>query len=379
MIITIAIVFALYCLSMMALAVGFKKQVIFHSEVSPPITTFSIVIPFRNESENLMGLLNSLRALNYPKELFEVLLVNDESEDNSEELIKDFAGKMNSNIHLLQNHRISNSPKKDAISVGINHSKYQWIATTDADCELPKNWLKNLDAFIEKQIAYGEENIPVMVCGPVAYTTNRNFIQDFQQVDGFSLQTVTIGSFGYRFPILCNGANLAYKKDAFFAVNGFEGNNHLASGDDIFLMEKMKKRYPKRVKFLKSKDNLVLTKPQLHWSQLINQRIRWASKTSKQNNPISMILGILVVLANIVFLLLPLLIVLDSGNILLYLFLIFLKIFTDLLVVSQTSNLFEKPLRILKFPVFTYIYSIILIIVFFRSLRGKYTWKDRHF
>src|SRR5690606_261137 len=135
------------------------------------------------------------------------IFVNDASEDTSKATVSGAIKTSKFSIRLLQNKRVSNSPKKDAISEAIKESKFEWIVTTDADCELPKNWLKTLDAFIQM-------NNPVMVCGPVIYESNRSFIENYQQLDGFGLQTVTIGSFGLGNPLLCNGANLAYKKDA---------------------------------------------------------------------------------------------------------------------------------------------------------------------
>lgn len=372
MILALYIIFALYGLCMMALQIGFRKLRFFATESFQPLTTFTILIPFRNESENLPALLKSISDLKYPIELFKVLLVNDASEDDSEEIIHDAIAKSRISMELLQNNRASNSPKKDAISEGIKHSKSTWILTTDADCELPEKWLQTLDAFIQKKN-------PIMVCAPVVYKSDGSFLQTFQQLDGLSLQTATMGSFGLNHPILCNGANLAYRKDAFEEVNGFSGNDHIASGDDIFLMEKMKKTFPNQVKFMKLKEAAVYTKPQPSWKQVMNQRIRWASKTSKQKNLASMLLGLVVFLANISFLPLPILMILDSNNLIPYLSLILFKILIDYIVIRQSADFLKEKVSFWKFLWLPFVYAVLIIIVVVGSLKGAYSWKGRSF
>lgn len=218
-----------------------------------------------------------------------------------------------------------------------------------------------------------------MVCGPVLYKSNGSFLEDFQQLDGLSLLAVTIGSFGLKNPLLCNGANLAYKKDAFFKVNGFSGNENIASGDDIFLLEKMKKVFPKQVKFIKSKEASVSTKPQENWKSIVNQRIRWASKTSKQKNTVSMILGLLVFLVNFSILTIPFFLIFDIKNWGYFLFLLFFKIMVDYAVVRQTAVIFNKKIAVRKFLLQPIIYSVITTIVVLKSFRGNYSWKGRRF
>lgn len=379
MIPALATLFGLYLFCMVALMIGFRKIKTFSLKTPLEKTSFTIIIPFRNESENLDALLKSIFSLNYPLYLFEVLLVNDNSSDSSEEIIKEMIEKRKISFQLLQNNRVSNSPKKDAISEAIKTSKFEWLVTTDADCELPKNWLKTLDAFIQTEQLTGNINAPVMICGPVLYKTNGSFLQDFQQLDGFSLQAATIGSFGLKTPILSNGANLAYRKDSFEQVGGFSGNDHIASGDDIFLMEKMNKSFPGKVRFLKSPQALVSTKPQASWKDLVNQRIRWASKTSKQKNRFSILLGGLVFLVNLAFLVLPVAIIIDFWNFEFYIILIVLKILMDYVVVLQSAKFFGKPISILKFPALSIVYATLILIVFVKSLGGKYSWKGRTF
>lgn len=357
---------------MMALVYGFKKVPLLSTEEIIPATQFSVVIPFRNEAENLPNLLKTINTLNYPSEMFELIFVNDASEDNSEAIISNGIERSLFSIKPIQNKRTTHSPKKDAISEAIKNSKFGWIVTTDADCELPKNWLKTLDTFIQK-------NNPVMVCGSVLYKSNESFIENFQQLDGLSLQAVTIGSFGLKNPMLSNGANLAYCKAAFLEVNGFSGNDHIASGDDIFLLEKMKKTFPKQVLFLKSIETIVSTKPQNSWKNVINQRIRWASKTSKQKNLTSLLLGFLVLFTNISLLALPIFMVFDPENLFVYGSLLLFKIITDYLLLRQTSLFFNEKVVFWKFLWQPFIYAIIVLLVAFGSIRGNYTWKGRSF
>ncbi|WP_410006926.1 glycosyltransferase family 2 protein [Aequorivita nionensis] len=365
-----AILFTSYFICMVAFILGFKKTKVFSSERILSKTRFSVIIPFRNEAENLPSLLKTIAKLNYPFELFEIIFVNDTSEDNSEAIIAAAIEKSKFSIKLIQNKRVSNSPKKDAIQEAIKNSNFEWIITTDADCELPKNWLNVFDSYIQ-------QNDSIMVCGPVIYKSNGSFIDNFQKLDGFSLQSITIGSFGLNIPLLNNGANLAYRKDAFLKVNGFSGNDHIASGDDIFLLEKMKKHFPDRVHFLKTPDVIVSTKPQPSWRNVINQRIRWASKTSKQKNTTSILLGILVFLVNFSVLIIPAFMVFDFENILFYTSLFFFKIITDYLVVRQTALFFDEKIAFWKFLWQPFVYSFIVLAVVLGSFGGNYSWKGR--
>ncbi len=372
MIWAVLIVFAAYFISMAALVYGFKKIAPFSSETEKSITRYSLIIPFRNEAENFQALLESIENMNYDSELFEIIFVNDASEDISEAIVSEAIQRSRFSIKLLQNKRISHAPKKDAISKAIKNSNFEWIVTTDADCELPKNWLKTLDAFIQK-------NNPVMVCGPVIYKSSGNFIETFQQIDGLSLQAVTIGSFGLNNPLLSNGANLAYKKEAFLEVDGFSGNEHIASGDDIFLLEKMKKAFPKQVHFLKSKEAIVSTKPQETWRKVINQRIRWASKTSKQKNTASTFLGILVFLVNVSLLAIPFLMAFNPQNLFVYILLLSAKIIADYLVIRQAAVFFSEKIALWKFLWQPFLYATIVLVVVLGSFGGNYSWKGRSF
>jgi len=245
---------------------GFDKVTHFELKDLEPKTAFSIIIPFRNEADNLPELLRSLSELHYPERLFEIILVDDDSSDESINVINTFLENASHDIKIIDNVRVSKSPKKDAITAAIKTSRYDWIITTDADCKCRNQWLTVLDSFIQ-------EKQPKMVIGPVTYSLKNTFLERFQLLDFLSLIGATIGGFGIKKPFLCNGANLVYAKAAFKSVNGFKGNDDIASGDDIFLMEKMLKKHPNEVLYLKHQEAIINTKPQPSLSQLGAKKI----------------------------------------------------------------------------------------------------------
>ena len=247
MIFLIFLIFVLiYAVTLVQLLFGFEKVRPFSPERPTPETFFSIVVPFRDEANNLPGLLESFRKLDYPIALFEIILIDDFSKDNSVRFIYDWRMKNgNYQVTLLENVKVSGSPKKDAISRAVPIVKAEWIVTTDADCIVNENWLQTLDAFILKEKVS-------MVAGSVSYINANSFLHHFQQLDLASLQGATIGSFGMNLGFMCNGANFAYTKSLFRELGGFGGNNNLASGDDVFLLQKAAARFPEKVRYLKS-------------------------------------------------------------------------------------------------------------------------------
>ncbi len=133
----------IYVLFISAFIYGFGKMKTNKQINLNPKTSFSIVVPFRNEAENLPNLLNSISLLDYPKELVEIILVDDDSENEFRIQNLEFR------TQIIKNIRKTNSPKKDAINTALNIAKNDWIITTDADCLVPKNWLKSIDTYIQ--------------------------------------------------------------------------------------------------------------------------------------------------------------------------------------------------------------------------------------
>ena len=140
----LGIVFLIYILFIGQLIYGFNRMKRFSRKEFTPKTSFTIVVPFRNEKDNLPNLLHSISLLNYPRELVEVILVDDDSDDEFRIQNLEFR------IQMIKNIRKSNSPKKDAIETAIEIAKNDWIITTDADCLVQKDWLTIYDQYIQE-------------------------------------------------------------------------------------------------------------------------------------------------------------------------------------------------------------------------------------
>ena len=369
----------LYLILIGSLTYGFDKVSDFKLEDLPSKTRFTVIIPFRNEAKNLPSLLKSIEALNYPKQLFEVVLVDDDSEDDSVEIIEQVFNtnflKENidrTDIRIIPNERQTNSPKKDAITTAINAAKFEWIITTDADCTLPKYWLDSFDEFIQKTDTK-------CIASAVTYHDTSSFLNRFQILDLLSLQGATIGGFGIKKPFLCNGANFCYEKMLFKSLNGFEGNHEIASGDDIFLLEKIVKNYPKQLHYLKCELAIVKTKSQPNWTHLFSQRIRWAAKTSAYHNWFGKLTGLLVLFMNMLVIAMCLIAILGSFNIKILIYILILKLNIDFYLIYKSAIFFNQKV-VLKSFIFAFLgYPFFSSYVAFISFFKGYTWKGRTF
>ncbi len=363
--IVLYIIILVYCLAIIVLIYGFTKVNTFDFLGQKPKTKFSIVVPFRNEGENLPILLNSFSKSNYPNDLFEVILVDDCSSEEFQ------VSSFKFQVSIIKNIRVSNSPKKDAISTAMQTVKNDWIITTDADCVVNENWLSALDNYIQLHDVS-------MIAGAVTYNCEDSFLHQFQQLDLASLQGATIGSFGLKKGFMCNGANFAYIKSFFENLNGFQGNDGIASGDDVFLLQKAIARFPEKVHYLKSENNIVTTKPLDDWKSLFYQRVRWASKTGSYQSSFGKGLGLVVFGGNLAWVLGFGFWVLGLTPFLNIILIFFLKFMVDAVLIYK-ANYFLTKKRMRYLFLGSLLYPFFSVSVALYSLFGKYEWKGRKF
>ena len=260
---------------------------------SEKLPSISIVVAVRNEGRNIPSLLESLLRQEYPHDLCEIILVDDHSEDETVKRINEL--DQENRVDLI-NMTGDDSGKKKALQLGIQKATGALIATTDADCVPGNRWLKTLAS------AYQSGKYR-MISGPVAVNKPKGFLGMFQALELLSLVASGAGAIAIGKPVMCNGANLAFDREAFFLVEAYQGNEHIPGGDDLFLMEKIKKKYSSQaITFLKDKEAIVLTKGTTGIKDFFNQRIRWVAKSPAYRDSF-LILTALTVLAFNLFIL----------------------------------------------------------------------------
>ncbi|MFV8226420.1 glycosyltransferase [Christiangramia aquimixticola] len=355
---------------------GWKKIPEFKLKGNSSENSFSIIIPFRNEAENLPNLFKSLTNLNYPSRKFEILLVNDASTDHSRQLAEIFQNEFQElHIKVLDNIKNSTSPKKDAIRTAIHVSKFDYIATTDADCIVPANWLHYFDEMIFS-------NNSKMIAGPVGFIQDsarrKAYFQRFEELDFISLQASTVGAFGIDKAFMCNAANMCYEKETFLRESGFNADAGIASGDDVFLLQQLRKKGLK-VDFVKSAKAAVLTNLQQNLSGLMAQRIRWAAKTSSYSSNFAKATGIIVFLKNfslIVFSVLALLGLIPYQ----FLMLVFLlKFIADFILIHKSAKFMKSEELMRNYFWSSIVYPFFTSYVAILSLVKDFKWKGRRF
>jgi biofilm PGA synthesis N-glycosyltransferase PgaC len=337
-----------------------------------PGTGFSIIIPARNEADNIGPLLDSILSQTYSRDLFEVIVVDDHSTDETAAIVNQYEGVK---LVQLKEDRI-NSYKKKAIETGIAAAQNEWIVCTDADCVVTPDWLQVLASFIM-------DNKPVFVAAPVSFIPaaskgkKESVLYIFQALDFLTLQGITGASVAGKKHNMCNGANLAYKREVFYEVDGFKGIDNIASGDDMLLMHKIWKKYPGQVGYLKSKAAIIETEAAPTWKAFFNQRIRWASKATSYDDKRIFVVLLLVYLFNCSFLAL---LVLSFFNIIyLYAFLVFivLKTLIEISFVGRVSRFFSRRHLLKYFFFFQPLHIGYTIISGFLGTFGSYEWKGR--
>jgi len=246
------------------------KNITLSTSEKLPYEFVSVIIPFRNEEENILANLKSIESQSYPTEKYELIYVDDSSEDNSLELLKNNIKKNNIRLLSVPKDFSKNAHKKRAVRYGIENAKGMIIVTTDADCIHDEEWLKSL--------VLSFDSVTGFVSGPVEFETDNGLFSEFQKLEFAGLVLCGAGLIGAGHPTICNAANIAYRKKVFDEVSGFKDQMNLSSGDDELLMQKIAKDSDFKVKFCIDKKAIVKTSVNKTFGDFYQQRKRWASK-----------------------------------------------------------------------------------------------------
>ena len=378
-----------YLLIISIYSIGWFRLSYFSGINKRPSVKISIIIPVRNEEGTIANCLNDIIHQNYSKELTEIIVADDFSEDKTLDVIENLIKTYKANNEILNIKCISNNVpqlltpnsqlptpnsqltgKKEALNNAISAATGELIITTDSDCRMGNNWLTTI-------AAYYETYKPKMIIGPVCFKNENNLFKQLQSLEFLSLIGTTAGSAAVKMPIMCNGANLAFQKQAFIETSGYKGNADYAGGDDMFLLESVHRKYLDGVHFLKNKDAIVYTEASNNINDFLNQRKRWVSKTKGYKSLRIIFVAIIVYLFN-----LSLLGLLIAGMFIHELFLTFICLFiaksiVDFIILSGVTSFMRKRGLLILFLPLEFINIIYVSLIGFIGSFSNYRWKTR--
>lgn len=359
----------IYLLLLIYLMRGWSRIKITPAKKASFQTKVTILIAARNEEERISLTIEDVLAQDYPKHLFEVIIVDDHSTDNTAAIISSYA---NRGVRLLQlqEARALNSYKKKAIAEAIKLSTGELMVATDADCRMGPAWLSSI-------VGYYETNNLVMVSSPVTYFEERSLFELMQTLEFGYLIGIGAAFIGNGRASTCNGANFAYRKDVFYEVGGFAGIDDLASGDDELLLQKVAERYPGRIGFLKQTEAVVYTHAKHTLQEFMQQRRRWASKSTKYKDKKVVVFGLCIWLFNVSLLVNATLGFYDLYFLKLFLVQFLLKYLFEILYLLPITTFFKRTYLVSLLILLIPLHIVYFVVIGLMGNNRKYLWKDR--
>lgn len=332
--------------------------------------TFSVIIPVRNEVKNISDLLQHLEKQFFSKSNFEVIVINDFSEDETVEVVEDWMKKSQLDLHIISLSDEEKQGKKHALTLGVKEAKYPIILTTDADCTMKSDWITSYNEVFNEGIQ--------MVAGPVGIVGKGMFAR-FQQAEfagliGFGAVTISRDS-----PAMCSGANLGFRKSVFEEVKGYEDNLFTPSGDDEFMLHSVMSRYPNSALFLKDERAVVETPAQESWHDLKNQRTRWSSKWKHNRNAKIKVLAILFFADYLSFYVMLLGFLLGWVPLLFVITTFMIRLLADYNYLSKINAFLGGKSIFLSVLFLQILYPAHVLLMGMSSIFGNYTWKGRRY
>jgi len=334
---------------------------------SGELKSVAILIPFRNEAENLNKLLASLGRLDYPVHLLEVILINDHSEDDFGEIIQSLDKTFPFNLSLI------NLPdhlrgKKSALIEGVEYTSAEIILSSDADCSFPSDWVQKMQAPFEISHIH-------LVSGSVVFSAHnfmsRLFQMEFAPLIGVGAISMELGN-----PTMANGANLAFRRSTFLSLNPYADNLSIPSGDDVFLLQKIKSRYPEGVFF--QKNAVVETKAPQEFKAFFQQRKRWAAKWSSSANLVDTLPALAIWSFHLIYITAIVFSLISNEFLMLFPIIIF-KILTEGIFIFLILKSQNQIFRMGYFTLLQLFYSLYVLIFGLIANFGSYTWKERKY
>ncbi|HET9054385.1 MAG TPA: glycosyltransferase [Cyclobacteriaceae bacterium] len=360
------LIFLSYLIAVFGLITGWIKAL---AQPVPGVVKekfISVIVPFRNEEQTIGLLIRDLQQQEYPRDKFEVILINDHSEDNSVSVINEgLRGPVSAK--LMNN---AAEGKKSALTKGIRHATGTIIITTDADCRVKPGWIRSVNN------SFSDDAVK-MTFGAVRLQSGGGLFSNMQALEFLSLVGSGASTTAFGLPTLCNGANLAFTKNVFTETGGYDGNEHIASGDDEFLMRKVEAKYSSGIRFNNNPENIVTTAPQKTLRDFLSQRIRWAGKWRHHDGTNSKLLAVYVFLFHLSVMMLPFFVIMGDISGYTMLGLLVAKALVEFFYLRQVAAWLDVRWHTLSFLLLQVIYPLYAVGVALAALVKKPVWKGR--
>lgn len=335
-----------------------------------PSLKITVVVVAHNEEEYIESCIEGILKQDYPAELFEIIVIDDRSSDGTVERIEKLQSPIVRIYRLIDYPEFIHSPayKKSAIELAVKKAGHDWIVVTDADCIHPAEWLRNISFALSNTDA-------VFLAVPISYASGTSLLEKMQEMEMSVLMLITAAGIRSGLHDMANGANMSFSKKAFNDVHGYDGNYQYASGDDMFLIEKMRSAFPDRIAFVKSREAIVETKPHKDWTSLIKQRLRWAGKNKGLQSPVIRMIWVFVGLYHLMIFLNIILAIFHLTSWWPLFIMLLLKWVGDIAILIQATRFFKNRQILYYFIPLQMMYGVyILGLGYFIAIRKKGDW-----
>ncbi|HZV71229.1 MAG TPA: glycosyltransferase [Saprospiraceae bacterium] len=331
-----------------------------------PSLKISVIVVAHNEEDSIESCIEGILKQQYPQELFEIIVIDDRSSDTTVEKIKKMESHLVRIFHLTDHPEFIHAPayKKSGIELAVHMARHDWIVVTDADCIHPSEWLRN--------ISYAQSSTDaVFLAAPINYISGKSMLEKMQAMEMSVLMLITAAGIKSGLHDMANGANMSFSKKAFLEVNGYEGNYQYSSGDDMFLIEKMRSAFPDKISFIKSREAIVETYPHQDWNSLLKQRLRWAGKNKGLKSQVIRLIWLFVGFYHVLIVVACVFVLFHFSTWWSLFILLTVKWIADALLLYHTFSFFKKRLNFFYFIPLQIIYSFYVLALGCNMVVGK--------
>lgn len=320
---------------------------------------FSILISLKNEAYNIHKLFESLKKLNYNKNNYEIILIDDNSTDNTYELLNKYSNLLSNTLVISAGDK-KYPAKKGALDIGLSIAKYDYILITDADCNVPINWLTLYNQAFENNYD--------LIFAPAPFSIKNSTINRFSCFENLRTYLMTFFAQSIKFPYSSAARNIGFKKSFYYNIGGFGKMLETFSGDDDLLIREAINNKAK-IGIINNKDCYVYSDTKTNLQDFLKQKFRHTS-TSYHYSLKQLIFPLVWHFINILLFLSILFIPID----IIYIIPFLLKLGIDIFVNRVFQKQFQYNFSFLELLYFQIFYELFIILKFPISYFYKNKW-----